>query len=183
MKIAVDLDNTLAATEAVIRTAIGEALGLWFPADSIVDYDIQRNYNLTDAQMETVLAHIRQEGRWRAIPPLPGCTQFMRSLKAAHEVTVLTARPATMQELTSGWLADQQIEPHALRFVDKDGADETCRPETEYDVFIEDHPTFSVRMAAAGRLVFLRDQPWNRASNHANLQRFSDYATVLRALT
>ena len=179
MKVYVDMDDVLCETAASLCRLAAREFGRHVPYEEVFDFDLQRVFDLSDAEMRRFMALSHAPETLAAYPVTPGAVEGIRALQAAgHAVEIVTGRPAAAHAGTRRWLVAAGLGDLPVVYVDKYGRDACYAhhagdPATltmdellarTYDVAIDDSPPALERLSAWDRtrlLVF--DRPWNRA--------------------
>jgi uncharacterized HAD superfamily protein len=155
MRIALDLDGVLADTIKVWLRIWNEERFPKLTYESIDTWDFWRKLGIPESEFAGVFA--RAWRMWEEIPPLEeGLAEKVRRLSELGRVDVVTGRPVEERERVVLWLRKHGIGYERLVV----GATDKIR--LGYEVYIDDSPIVATQGASSGRLVLLRDQPWNR---------------------
>jgi uncharacterized HAD superfamily protein len=155
MRIALDLDGVLADTIRVWLRIWNEERFPKLTYESIDTWDFWRKLGIPESEFAGVFA--RAWRMWEEIPPLEeGLAEKVRRLSELGRVDVVTGRPVEERERVVLWLGKHGIDYERLVV----GATDKIR--LGYNVYIDDSPIVATQGASSGRLVLLRDQPWNR---------------------
>ena len=195
MRIYVDMDDVLCETAASLCRLAERTFGRQVSYGQVFDFDLQRVFALSDAEMRRFMALSHAPETLAAYPVTPGAAEGLRTLRAAgHEVEIVTGRPASAHDGTERWLAAAGMDGFPVTYVDKYGRDACYAhrpgdPRTismdellarAYDVAIDDSPVALDRLAVWRRtqlLVF--DRPWNAAYALApNMRRVLGWADI-----
>lgn len=155
MRIALDLDGVLADTIRVWLRIWNEHRFPRLTYESIDTWDFWRKLGISEAEFAGIFA--RAWLMWEEIPPVEeGIAEKVRRLSELGTVDVVTGRPAEERERVVLWLRRHGISYRGLV------VGVTDKVRLGYDVYIDDSPLVAIAGARSGRLVLLRDQPWNR---------------------
>lgn len=127
--------------------------------------DIRKFYNLMGARMHAS-ASIQ-----------PHVSETILKWRKRHKVSIVTARLKEQEPITVTWLEKyglSQIDLHSLGKSEKLEFSKTLH----CDLFIEDHPIESLRLAEEGIQVLLMDNPYNRQVIHSNINRVNDWYEI-----
>lgn len=166
MRICVDIDGVLADfVNSFLETLNEIRRRRFWGLPRRVRYEDVHRYDLADATGSSppVIADLvnsfGMQGRYLTLTALPDAPGVMRTLSKAHELTVVTERPARFSQDSIAWLAAHSI-PYR-RLVHCTPAE---RPHlaSQHDLLIEDRLEYARDAAEAGCNVILFDHPWNR---------------------
>jgi len=177
MKIYVDIDDVLCETAAKLCEIAGREFGRRVPYDEVRDFDLQKVFSLSDAEMERFRELSHSEETLASYPATEGAVEGVKALAAAgHDVDIVTGRPASAHRGTEAWLRAAGLADFKVTYVDKYGrtgcfAASADDPPTvdfddlrsrRYDVAIDDSPVVLSRLAAWPETrVLVFDRPWN----------------------
>jgi len=157
MKVALDLDNTLAAT----HLTAAELIGVDYTYDDLESWDWPLE-KFGTARALSALWHAWTL-RPLSVPPMElNLGETVRTLNEYATVDVVTAHPDHMG-ISDGkrrWLDLHGIEYDEFVEVPPD----TSKAKLDYDVYVDDKPSLPAEVAEINRgaEVYLRDQPYNR---------------------
>lgn len=156
-------------------------LSTGYPADLMTDpmrWEFYRDWGMTDVEFVAACnAGVDAGIVFRTGGTLPGAADAWRRIRAAgHEIHSVTDRAFgtgdKSEQNTIEWAAEEGLLYDSLTF----SADKTVVPT---DVFVEDKLENYDALTAAGRVVYLIDQPWNRipgGDTRRRIASISDYA-------
>jgi uncharacterized HAD superfamily protein len=95
-------------------------------------------------------------------PPIDGAVESLRRLNELHNVTLVTARPADMDETTKGWLA-----AHGIAYGQLEHMDEGAKSlgDHVFDVVVDDHLRELLGFIGKAETLLIFDHPWNQTLN------------------
>lgn len=94
-----------------------------------------------------------------------------------HKVYIVTARLKENEFITLEWLKKHNLEDISLHSLGSPAKLEFSK-SIGCDVFIEDHPQESVRIAETGIKVLLMDNPYNADVTHQNITRVKNWYEI-----
>lgn len=167
MKIAIDLEGVLAASNVVFPKELGDRLGRHVPES------FQYQWNLKEAAKYALGVEIDDDWhsdiwlgtwqRWREIPliepDLKITHDFFDSMKElGHEVTILThSFSQAIEDYKAEWIR-HNIGPRNIEWV----SGSQRKEDYDYDLFVDDSPHNLSAMKRVGKNAICFDQPWNR---------------------
>ncbi len=177
MRIALDLDGVLADTIRVWLRIWNEERFPKLTYESIDTWDFWRKHGIPESEFAGVFA--RAWRMWEEIPPLEeGLAEKVRRLSELGKVYVVTGRPADERERVILWLRKHGIGYERLV------VGVTDKVSLGYEVYIDDSPVVAVQGSRSGRLVLLRDQPWNReVGSNFYIRRIRGLEEAIRILS
>jgi len=176
LTIGVDIDGVIVDIARAWLPLLSEVCGRPVSAKDLCSWDLGAALGISEEQVNRVWLQTLGTDLLRHAPAIKGAIDGLASL-ARHEVWLVTARPASMAELTRFWLADNGARYQHLvheRFGNKLWAG------GGFDVFIEDYLEEARVIAEAGVPSILFDQPWNRGGElPPNCTRVTDWHGVV----
>ena len=191
------MDDVLCETAAALCRLAEREFGVRVPYRGVSDFDLQKTFGLSDAQMRRFMAAAHERGCLLSYEATAGAAEGLKALAAAGcEVDVVTGRPASSHEATSEWLSRAGLDGFEVTYVDKYGREvPTGRglPETlplsellkrRYDVAIDDSPAVLPALSAWKHTkVLVFDRPWNAGFGLSeNMTRVDGWAAIGREL-
>jgi uncharacterized HAD superfamily protein len=155
MLIAIDLDGVLS-----------DSMGLWiriwnasnYPKlsyEDISEWDFWRRLGLTEERFSEIFDEVWS--RWEELQPLEqDVAEIVDRISRVGVVDIVTGRPGRNRNFIVKWLRRHGINYRRLLI----GVENKIK--YLYDVYIDDSPIQALEASHAGRLLLLRDQPWNR---------------------
>ncbi len=173
MKIGVDIDGVVANFVASFIPLVQQRLGLTLREEDIYVHDLYLVLGiLPDTAMKLIRDTIRCD-----LEPYPGAIRGLSRLRQRHEVTLVTARPPDMTDITEKWLARRKVpHDHLLHF------EEGLKHKHQYafDVFVDDHLREAFGFVNRVPHIIIFDHPWNRTLNLGGLfKRARDWHEVV----
>lgn len=101
-----------------------------------------------------------KRGIWRDGGDFPGGIDALRRLSMAHDVVVITKRPQIAAADTYAWFAERRFYPTELIMIHPEN--DRSKGTVPCDWYVDDSPANVEELTAAGRKVYLFDQPWNQ---------------------
>lgn len=190
MQIYIDIDDILCETAATLCRLAEREFGKGVPYADVREFDLQRVFGLTDAEMRRFAELSHAPECLLSYPETPGAVAGVKALRAAgHDIEFVTGRPATCCEATAEWLRRAGLGTLPVLYVDKYGRycglsegfprmvtlpELLARP---YDVAIDDSPVILPHLARWERTrVLVLDRPWNAGYPLApNMTRVRDW--------
>lgn len=152
-----DIDGTLTTLDKTVEVFNRETGKLLTPAD-ITDYFIANNYGITQAEERYLWATHEYEINQGSLPN-ERIVNLFKQLAEHHPLTIITARPESMREVTYDWLHRYKIPYTKVLFgnYDKAEAFKLCKIKEFYDDRYENVLTLD-NLGGSGILV---NQPYN----------------------
>ena len=197
MRIYVDIDDVLCETAASLCGLAAREFGRHVAYEDVLDFDLQRVFGLTDAEMRRFAVLSHEPDCLRGFPVTEGAVAGLRTLRrAGAEIDILTGRPAAAHAATEAWLASVGLGDFPVEYVDKYGRSFVRHPDDpptvplaellarQYDFAIDDSPVILRSLAAwTSTRVLVFDRPWNRAFGLApNMTRVAGWRAVESAV-
>ena len=162
MKIAIDIDGVVANFVASFIPVVKQRYGLSLNTRDIYVHDLDLVLGVTpDEAMELVRSTLRCD-----LDPYPGAIRGLARLRRRHEVTLVTARPEDMMDVTTRCLRERNIIYHSLLHFT---AGFKHQNEHAFDVFVDDHLREGFGFVGKVPHIIIFDRPWNRTFNVSNL--------------
>ncbi|MEP6887743.1 MAG: hypothetical protein ABI945_05415 [Nitrospirales bacterium] len=119
------------------------------------------------------------ESRIPLLSILPGAREALEHLQARYRLVLVTARRATSETLTRGWLLEHGIPFDALYHLEN-----KCAVPEALSLAIDDHPRHIARYLEQGIRCFVMDYPRNRELEpHPHLTRVQSWPQVIQQLS
>lgn len=194
MRIATDLDSTLAQTIPAMLRLYNRKYGTNYSKDIISDWEFWkvlpelRDMKVSKAKDKVYRLMEKAWEDWEYMEPEPGAVEAMHRLAAeGYEIDIVTGRKGTSREILEAWLRKHDIPYEDLIIVvgrqeKKTGEQKADMP---YSVFIDDNPFQADAMKDhPDKTLLLFAQPWNRNYPMTeNVIRVYDWPDALRKLT
>lgn len=175
MNICIDIDGTLTNSDHFIPY-FNEYFNKTITEEEKSIYDLKEMYNASD---EEIRIFYDKEGYKMQMEAelLEMSKEVLESWKNNHCLSIITARRAENSDVTKEWLKVNDIDwipVHAIGTPNK----LDIALSLNCDIFIEDHPEFSLVAAEAGIKVVLMDAVYNRKLIHQNIFRVYNWREV-----
>lgn len=162
LRVAIDLDGVLA-------NSIARWIEIWnenrYPKisyESVTKWDFWKDLGITQKEFEKIFREVWMN--WEEVEPMEeNLAEKIEMLGEFGKIDVVTGRPMEDREFVVKWLDAHGISYSNLVIALKK------KSEYPYDLFIDDSPLIAREVSSTGRLVFLRDQPWNRSVRGSRL--------------
>jgi uncharacterized HAD superfamily protein len=166
MKIALDVDGVLADIIFVWLDDYNKTHNKSITKEDTDQWDFWKNLGYDKYRFYEDLS--RCWSRWEGVPPMEeNLADASEKLNSVGTVDIVTARDAASTQYVKQWLIH-----HGIKYNDYvavlSGRD---KADLDYDVFIDDSPTYVIDMASKGRHVLLYDQPWNQSVTDSKIVR------------
>jgi uncharacterized HAD superfamily protein len=189
--IAMDLDGVLADYTGTFCRYHNLLYGTHLETDMFRNYFYFHTLGCSESESVKRIQEFEASEYFQEIRPIAGSLDAIANLSAAHDLSIVTARPEKLRSATEAWVSTHF--GSAFRNVQiSDRSEETSapRPKSAYcrslgaSVMIEDSAENAVECAAAGFPVILLDAPWNR--NHdlpSSVTRVKSWEEIARRLS
>ena len=181
----IDIDNVVAATDAVMREVIRqysrEEADLKYEDVVCFDYWLCRDAKgrrLDRSEWDEVHRAFTQEHLPR-IRPVTGARTGLERLASKYEIHLVTSRLAEGKAETVKWLTDQDIPHDALHF-SRHGEKQLINKK--FVAAIDDDREQGYAFSAQGVRAFLMAHPWNRVGEYSSLIRCNTWAELVEQL-
>lgn len=191
------MDDILCETARSLCRVAKRLFGSTTRYDEMNDFNLQRSFHLTDAQLKELMDVAHSEEFLLSYEPTKGAVEGLKSLRAVgHTIDIVTGRPATSYRGTEGWLKAAGLGDFPVTYVNKygrlfvpDGDAPEMVPLKElmkrpYDVVIDDSPVVLPAFESwTQSRVLVFDRPWNQKFALApNMIRVKDWTDILRKI-
>ena len=177
-RIYVDVDDVLAQTTREIARTVEALFGKRVFFEQLRTFDLAESFGLDASEQAELMEKIHRPDWLEALPPLEGASETLGRWRAdAHEVCVVTGRPAGTNPASLHWLERHGMHHSSFDSLDKYarhvGRDAEAHSLTlealarkRFALAIEDSLDMAVRLAdGIAELVLLMDRPWNRSTD------------------
>jgi 5'(3')-deoxyribonucleotidase len=184
MKIAVDLDNTLADTTSILLKLTNWKMGTNFVLADVNEWDFWRNKGPAfDKAFWDIYDFLDTLYIRRTLPPVHplACPIVKMMEKAGHTVHIVTANKDSAKPGIEAWLFGHGLDTPVMT-IGRVSAEEKVK--MDYNLYIDDSPKFIEPMRLygnGGKLLILLDQPWNAAidvSEDKNIIRAANWRDI-----
>ena len=160
MRVGVDIDGVLADSLTLWVRELNRYFNKNKRYEEIKIYDLALTFELT---YEQLLEFARDKGVYLngAANPIPDAAYYLKKIKAAHHVSIVTARQEKYREVTEYWLKRQDMGYDELYMSGTYKKQGLCS-SLGLQVMIEDTLEIAAEISAAGIPVLLLDAPYNR---------------------
>ncbi|MCS7142767.1 MAG: hypothetical protein NZ920_03085 [Aigarchaeota archaeon] len=155
LRIALDLDGVLANSIARWIEIWNEKNHRILQYHMINKWDFWVDLGVTSRQFEDLFKMV-WESWWRVEPMEERIAEKVEALNGFGTVDIVTGRLTEEESHIREWLRT-----HSIRY-SKLFLNAKRKSALDYDVYIDDSPETAKDVAATGRPILLRDQPWNR---------------------
>ena len=183
--ICVDIDNTIADTDTVLRRIIRRVSRdrVRHAHEDVVCYEYwrcrdARGHRLTSREWHRVVAEFHRE-RLGEIPPFPGVAGHLAELGEVFEVHLATTRDPSSEASTRAWLERHGIPHDRLHFA-RHG--EKHRIPYLFDYAVEDDREQAYAFVASGVPALVLGRPWNHVSASSPVERLPDWSAIVMRL-
>ncbi len=198
MRIYIDFDDVLCETARHLSELARDLYGRRVPYEAISVFDLREAFSLSAEEIDTLMARAHDADFLTELAPAPGGIEAVRALEAdGHDLVIVTGRPATSHDGTSGWLRKHGLGHIEVVYFDKygrakeppaaDAPKTLTRDEFErlhFDVAIDDSPTALDLLAhRCDCTVFVFNRPWNQTYRMApSMRRSSSWTEILSVI-
>jgi uncharacterized HAD superfamily protein len=184
MNIALDIDGILANADFAFRTMMRRLFKRPFPKHKVKSFHYEDSFELSNSEINEFYKMFHDEKLWLGMKPLKGAVESVRRLADNNRIVIVTARPHYIKEATVKWLQKNKINYQEIYFTlaDKHLLQENYNEKI--DIFLEDHPVYIERIAAAGIKVIMFEYPWNQhLDNQENICRVKNWQEAMKAIS
>ena len=183
--ICVDIDNTIADTDSVLRRVIRMVSRdrVRLAHEDVVCYEYWKcrdaqGHRLTSQEWHRVVDEFHRE-RLEEIPPFRGVVGHLTRLGEIFEIHLATTRNPTSEASTRAWLRRHRIPHDRLHFA-RPG--EKHRISHEYDFPVEDDREQAYAFVASGVPAIMLGRPWNYVGPASPVERLPDWPAIVGRL-
>ena len=183
--ICVDIDNTIADTDPVLRQLIRRVSRdrVRLAYEDVVCYEYWRcrdaqGHRLTSREWHRVVDEFHKE-RLEEIPPFPGVAGHLAKLREVFKVHLATSRDPASAASTRAWLERYRIPHDRLHFA-RHG--EKHRLPQDFDFAVEDDREQAYAFVASGVPALVLGRPWNHVGPSSPVERLPDWPTIVARL-
>ncbi|MSP39819.1 MAG: bifunctional metallophosphatase/5'-nucleotidase [Deltaproteobacteria bacterium] len=190
----VDLDDVLCETARRFLVIVEREFGKRISYEQLTDFDIGTACDLRSEERDSLYRIVHEPDELMQMAPIDAAIAALTQwANAGFKIAIVTGRPPASYEPSLAWLAQHRVAYDSFTMVNKYGrfaTDNTVAisldelAARDYCWAVED--SLPMAQYLAGRMnlrVALIDCPWNRsAEDHANVGRFSDWATIAQAM-
>lgn len=176
MRVGVDIDGVVANFVAAFLPLVPERYGITIRERDIYVHDL---YLVLGVRPHEALDLIRDTIR-QDLQPYPGAVRGLKRLRKSHEVTLVTARPTDMMDVTRDWLENRGIAYDGLLHFEE-GLKHTNN--YSFDAFVDDHLREALGFVERVPHIIVFDHPWNRTFNVGRLiHRVSNWRRLVELI-
>jgi 5'(3')-deoxyribonucleotidase len=183
----VDVDNCVAATDAVIRGLISRVTGgrVNFVYEDIGEFDYHgprccdaKGNRIDERVWDEVHELFSDPGVILTIAPVRGATDALRVLQENFDLHFVTTRKPKTRIATIQWLDGLKLATYWLHFVQHRKKHMICGGVA---AAIDDDAAQAELFHGCGVRAIVLAHPWNEGAGHG-VERLADWDTVVRAL-
>jgi uncharacterized HAD superfamily protein len=161
MNIAVDIDGILANADVAFRAQMRRLFRRPFPKNKVKTFHYEDSFDLSEKEIEELYKLFLDEDLWLKMKPVKGAVESIKKLSLNHRIIIVTARPREVKAVTIKWLQLNDISYEEIYFTLANKHLMFENHNENVDIFIEDHPVYTRRIAASGIKVIMFKYPWN----------------------
>lgn len=172
MRIGFDLDEVLCNITGFLLDSVNKEFGLNLDINAFQDYNFHKNNYTDSAKINKEIADrfvelvIDGDKLYKHSIPYTDMVNAVNILnKEGHEIHIVTARGEAVYDLTSKWLAKENISYTSLSLVGLNACKQNKIKDLCLDYFIDDHIDNIIAALTADEELhgstFLVDKPWN----------------------
>jgi uncharacterized HAD superfamily protein len=177
--IGLDIDGVIVDAAGVMLPLLSEVCNRPVSRQDIYCRSFEEALNIDREAVSYVWEQTLENNLLLNASPITGALDGLAAL-SRHEIWIVTARPAFLQELTEAWFGERNIKYDRILF-DRDGNKHLAGPE--FDIFVEDFLEEANLIADAGIFTLLFDQPWNQSPTLPdNCQRVYNWSTIVKMI-
>ncbi len=175
MNICIDIDGTMTTCDYYIPF-FNDFFKKDIIFEEIKDYDLKKVYGISEVEMSRFYDLVGNNMHSSATIQ-PHASDTILKWNKQHKVYIVTARLKENEFITLEWLKKHNLEDISLHSLGSPAKLEFSK-SIGCDVFIEDHPQESVRIAETGIKVLLMDNPYNADVTHQNITRVKNWYEI-----
>ena len=183
--ICVDIDNTIADTDPVLRRLIRTVSQdrVQLAQEDVVCYEYwkcrdARGHRLTSAEWRKVVDDFHAKPL-EEIAPFRGVVGHLARLQNVYEIHLATSRARAGEATTRAWLRRNRVPHDRLHFV-RPG--EKHRIPHEFAYAVEDDREQAYAFVASGVPAIVIEKPWNHVGPNSTLERLPNWAAIVSRL-
>ena len=184
--ICVDIDNTIADTDSILRRLIRRVSRDRVPLahEDVVCYEYwkcrdARGHRLTSREWRKVVDQFHRD-RLEDIPPFPGVADHLARLSELFEIHLATTRDPVGEAATRAWLRRHRIPHDRLHFA-RHG--EKHRIPYSFDFAVEDDREQAYAFVETGVPAIVLGRPWNLVGPSSPVERLPDWPSIAARLS
>ncbi|MCX6748278.1 MAG: HAD hydrolase-like protein [Candidatus Pacearchaeota archaeon] len=189
MKIAVDLDDTLADSVTSFIDFYNQKYKPTLKYEDFTAYTLNEINGMPKEEENKILEEFDNSEYYDKIKPLKEAIEAIKELSKKHEIIVVTSRPEKFEKRTRIWINKYLPEIKNILFVRKVYHEipktkaEVCR-EINAEVLIDDNLTHAHDCEKEGIRSILIDYPWNRDNmpNSKLIHRVKSWAEIIKII-
>jgi 5'(3')-deoxyribonucleotidase len=196
LRVAVDLDDTLAQTNKRMVELINNDFGTSVKLEDFTEWEWWKNVEpfkhihdtLGPEAAKNLVWRLYAIGWWnpRKITIMPEADVVMDELDqdARFVLDVVSQRQINSVRDAVQWLHSKLIPFRAFTALDAlDTVNPSTKADLDYDIYIDDSPSLAVKLLGTKKEMILIDRPWNRHVPERNtLRRVTGWSDVPEAL-
>lgn len=172
IKVAVDLDDTLAQTNQRMVELLNEDLGLRLTLDDFTEWEWWKNVEPFKYIGEAFGPKAATNLVWRLyaiawwsedkVKPREYAISNMQVLAEDRrfEIDIVSQRQLFSVRDVAKWLRLHDVPFRALAVLDAFGS--YSKADLDYSIFVDDSPTLAAKVSVSSKRLILMDRPWNR---------------------
>ena len=157
MRIAIDVDDTIAVFGSAFTKFLREKHDIRLRVDEMREYNTEKILGITKDRLTEYFLEMEKVGVIAELKAVINATHYIKKLrKEGHEIIILTSRIFS-NKVTFKWLADNNIEYDKFyrRFGDKSSIN--------YDILVDDNPKHIMACEEKRVYSIVVSHPWNQS--------------------
>jgi 5'(3')-deoxyribonucleotidase len=173
MVLGIDIDNTLADTDAKIRQLIKLRFGISSRRRQISSWSYSDSLGIAQGDEKKIFWDFHKN-HISSLTLLEGAKKGLEILNFSYEICLITSRPFWTIFSTKKWLTNHKIRYTSLVFT-KDKS----KYFSNFFALIDDNGDTALDFAQSKGVALLMDRPWNLGVSHQNIVRVKNWDDVL----
>ena len=173
MVLGVDIDNTLADTDAKIRQLIKLRFGISSRRRQISSWSYSDSLGISQGDEKKIFWDFHKN-HVSSLTLLEGAKKGLKILNFSYQICLITSRPFWTYFSTKKWLTNYQIKYDSLVFT-KDKS----KYFSSFIALIDDNGNTALNFAQSKGIALLMDRPWNYGVSHKNIIRVKNWEDIL----
>lgn len=169
----IDIDNTLADTDAKIRQMIKIRFGIPSRRRQISSWSYSDSLGISKGDEKEIFRDFHKN-HLTSLNLLEGAKKGLEILNFSYQICLITSRPFWTYFSTKKWLRIHKIEYDHLVFT-KDKS----RYFSNFFALVDDNGNTVLEFAQKKGVALLMDRPWNLGVSHQNIVRVKNWDDVI----
>jgi 5'(3')-deoxyribonucleotidase len=180
-RIALDVDDVLADTQAKIIETINRKWNINLKLEDVTEWEIEKGFKISAAEYFDIYKHV-WKNEWKSILPL-ATNEEIKSLINKYQVDLVTSRDGETLQPLKQWISTHFPALSNTRIIITETISK--KAELNYDYYIDDAPILAnVLKEKKTAKLFIVSRPWNaKVQAEDNIIRVKDLKEAIGILT